>query len=441
MPKKHKAPWGFNGYGAWNRRHAARSLLRLPVPPGEFRHPDFAAAFADAAKKQRVSPAPATEETAPTVPVPDGADGPDLRSRETLDASVFHNADILAPYTVAIEGEASVFSFGTLEDVWFRLVHELSWSKLIVGELLSELLVILLCGSLLTLAQVIEEQNVRFRDNVILALTTVRLSTDKIFGWQPTKASTPLEITVLAIYGWIHWLLLSVASALIVARALRPARSGIFSPDSVVNDDSLQVRRRVLERRHRRENSSECVRSRVNAQVRFMVLRNSNQSSMGFLYNMEFTMQGMTSSGQTVDLPLVRSRYATWRNQCNIITLRHSVKDAASPFNAGYPGGAQKVETVFVTLAALDIDGNQVMLSAVYYDPTLLSSAIEKRARPFSRILRNHRYVDMYRVARHPATGAMATREPKYVCNLDNFIKTRPIQAGEPGFIESAPDA
>ena len=418
MPKKHKAPWGFNGYGAWNRRHAARSLLRLPVPPGEFRHPDFAAAFAKAdrdAAKQRVSPAPA--ETAPTVTVPGGAatDGPDLRSRETLDASVFHNADILAPYTVAIEGEASVFSFGTLEDVWFRLVHELSWTKLIVGELLSEMLVILLCGSLLTLAQVIEEQNVRFRDNVILALTTVRLSTDKIFGWQPTKASTPLEITVLAIYGWIHWLLLSVASALIVARALRPARSGIFSPDSVVNDDSLQVR--------------------------FMVLRNSNQSSMGFLYNMEFTMQGMTSSGQTVDLPLVRSKYATWRNQCNIITLRHSVKDAASPFNAGYPGGAQRVETVFVTLAALDIDGNQVMLSAVYYDPTLLSSAIERRARPFSRILRNHRYVDMYRVARHPATGEMATREPKYVCNLDNFIKTLPIQEGEPGFIESAPDA
>ncbi len=43
-----------------------------------------------------------------------------------------------------------------------------------------------------------------------------------------------------------------------------------------------------------------------------MVLRNSNQSSMGFLYNMEFTMQGMTSSGQTVDLPLVRSKYATY---------------------------------------------------------------------------------------------------------------------------------
>ena len=74
MPKKHKAPWGFNGYGAWNRRHAARSLLRLPVPPGEFRHPDFAAAFAKAdrdAAKQRVSPAPA--ETVPTVAAPGGA--------------------------------------------------------------------------------------------------------------------------------------------------------------------------------------------------------------------------------------------------------------------------------------------------------------------------------------------------------------------------------
>jgi len=47
----------------------------------------------------------------------------------------------------------------------------------------------------------------------------------------------------------------------------------------------------------------------------------------------------------------------------------------------------------------------------------------------------------MYHVARHPATGEMATREPEYVCNLDNFIKTRLIQEGEPGSTESAPDA
>ena len=31
---------------AWNRSHLVRSFLGLPVPPKEFRHPDFAEAFA-----------------------------------------------------------------------------------------------------------------------------------------------------------------------------------------------------------------------------------------------------------------------------------------------------------------------------------------------------------------------------------------------------------
>ena len=141
---------------------------------------------------------------------------------------------------------------------------------------------------------------------------------------------------VLAVYGWAHWLLLSVASALIVARALRPARSGLFSPDCVVNDDSLQVR--------------------------FMCLRNQMQNGMGFLYNLEFVMQGMTLGGQTTDMPLLRSKYATWRNGNNIITLRHDVKKETSPFNENYPGGAQKVRDVFVTVSALDCDGNQVLM-------------------------------------------------------------------------------
>ena len=38
---------------------------------------------------------------------------------------------------------------------------------------------------------------------------------------------------------------------------------------------------------------------------------------------------GATINGQTVDMPLIRSKYALWRNSNNIITLRHSVKDAA----------------------------------------------------------------------------------------------------------------
>ena len=46
----------------------------------------------------------------------------------------------------------------------------------------------------------------------------------------------------------------------------------------------------------------------------------------------------------------------------------------------------------------------------------------------------------MYRVVRHPETGEMATTDPKYACNLDNFIKTMPLAEGEKGFIASAPD-
>jgi hypothetical protein len=116
------------------------------------------------------------------------------------------------------------------------------------------------------------------------------------------------------------------------------------------------------------------------------------------------------------------------------------VKDEKSPFNEGYPGGRQKVSDVFVTLSAQDMDGNSVLMSAVFLDPELMDPTVEKRLRPFSRILHNHKFVDMYRAARHPETGQMATSYPKYICNLDNFIKTAPIEAGDPGYIVSAPD-
>ena len=93
-----------------------------------------------------------------------------------------------------------------------------------------------------------------------------------------------------------------------------------------------------------------------------------------------------------------------------------------------------------MTLSAMDMDGNSVLMSAVFLDPQLMDPTVEKKLRPFSRVLHNHKFVDMYRVARHPETGQMATSDPKFVCNLDNFIKTAPIQEGDPGYIMSAPD-
>lgn len=420
MPRGRKvsAPsGGQNGYRAWNNSFLIRSFLGLPVPPKTFRHPEFSDAY------KKLDAHPTTHEKVKvtvdnTINHTDkSVDSEKLASREVFDPDVFHNANIATPYVVALEGDVSIFSFGTIEDVWFKLVHETSWGNLIGGEIVLECVVIFICGLLLTLVQEIvgdDTNDSSFKDNLLLALTTVRLSTDKIFGWQPTTASSPLEVYVLAVYGWAHWLLLSVASALIVARALRPARSGLFSPDCVVNDDSLQVR--------------------------FMCLRNQMQNGMGFLYNLEFVMQGMTLGGQTTDMPLLRSKYATWRNGNNIITLRHDVKKETSPFNENYPGGAQKVRDVFVTVSALDCDGNQVLMSAVYIDPTLMADGTEKKLRPYSRILHNHRFVDMYRMARHPETNDAATQEPRFVCNLDNFIKVKPIEPGEPGFVQSAPN-
>jgi len=247
-----------------------------------------------------------------------------------------------------------------------------------------------------------------FASKVLLSLTTVRLSTDSIYGWQAGRPSSTAEVTVLALFGWIHWLILSVAAALIVARALRPTRSGIFSPDLVLNESG--------------------------AQVRFMVLRNQLQTKLGFLYNLEFQMQAMTDGGLTLDMPLLRSKYATCLNQTNIITLRHVTSNSESPFCPTREGGPIKVQQIYVTLTALDCDGNTVLESILYVDPRRLSAETEAKFRPFPRILHNHAFVDMYRMARHPETGELIKTDPTFINNLDNFVKVRPLKYGEPGF-------
>ena len=89
------------------------------------------------------------------------------------------------------------------------------------------------------------------------------------------------------------------------------------------------------------------------------------------------------------------------------------------------------MQVVYVTLSAMDMDGNSVMCSVAYYDPLLLSKDLEKRIRPFCRILHNHKFVDMYGPARHPGSGEMPKADPLWVCNMDNFVKTAPLSDGE----------
>ena len=126
MPRsrKHQAPrGGLNGYVAWNRSHLVRSFLGLPVPPKEFRHPDFAEAFAKV--DARNNNAEVSGKVKVNVESSDaGDDGDKLRSREVFDPVVYHNSDVFTPQVVAIEGDNSIFSFGTLEDWWFHPIHQ-----------------------------------------------------------------------------------------------------------------------------------------------------------------------------------------------------------------------------------------------------------------------------------------------------------------------------
>ena len=63
-----------------------------------------------------------------------------------------------------------------------------------------------------------------FSTKLALSLSSVRLNTDSIFGFKPRPVSSGTEIMVLVIEGWFHWLLLQVAGAIIVSRALLPHR-------------------------------------------------------------------------------------------------------------------------------------------------------------------------------------------------------------------------
>ena len=47
---------------------------------------------------------------------------------------------------------------------------------------------------------------------------------------------------MLALLGWFHWLLLSVAGAIIVTRALKPLQQVAFAPVTIMNDSEISVR-------------------------------------------------------------------------------------------------------------------------------------------------------------------------------------------------------
>lgn len=112
------------------------------------------------------------------------------------------------------------------------LVNVWGWKKLLLFNVSCELILIFGFAAILTGLAAVDGtagQN-GFVEKLRLALCTVRLSTDSVFGWEEKKPSTGLEIILLTMEGWLHWLLLNVFSAIIVARALRPRRALVFAP-------------------------------------------------------------------------------------------------------------------------------------------------------------------------------------------------------------------
>ena len=94
-------------------------------------------------------------------------------------------------------------------------------------------------------------------------------------------------------------------------------------------------------------------------------------------------------------------------------------------------GERRSLQQVLVTMQALDLDGNQAVARANYYRVPFADDALERAMRPYPRILFGHKFVDCYRIIRDPTTGAPVRREPKFCCDLDNFVKTEPADCGD----------
>ena len=122
----------------------------------------------------------------------------------------------------------------------------MAFKHVIMLELLVETLIIVVFALLLwALAQAQCDgedcAHSGFQHKLALSLSSVRLSSDSIFGWQERTPSTAAEVTLLVAEGWIHWLLLNVAGAIIVARALLPHKQLAFAHTCAVDTDNASL--------------------------------------------------------------------------------------------------------------------------------------------------------------------------------------------------------
>ena len=228
-------------------------------------------------------------------------------------------------------------SVSLAEDVWHLLTVDMSLQRLLALEIVLEFSFMLISSVLLCVIAVCEGNTLdseMMSQKLLLSLTTVRISSDSIYGWQDRAPSTKPEVAMLALLGWAHWLLLSVAGAVIVARALKPLQQVVFAPDCVYDDNFLSIRMMVL-RKH------------------------------VILYDLQVRIQAF-SGGEIMDLPLSTGTtgYARWTGVFPL-TMKHKI-DENSPITKK---GMDKITNIAVTVTAIDSDGKPVYAVAEYYNP------------------------------------------------------------------------
>ena len=250
-----------------------------------------------------------------------------------------HNLAVTDWYAQSWRGDLSAFT-STMEDIWYQLTVSMSVSRVLLLEVLVEAGIILAFALLLWLLAMVEsDETASFGGKIALSLSSVRLNTDSIFGWKERPASSPAEVAVLVAEGWLHWLLLNVAGAVIVARALLPHRQMTFAHTAIVDTDKELIIRVTLVRQ--------------GAVLMQPSIRLQCSDIMGRYQDLS---KGALSEGHTV-LP----------QTC--LTLRHVI-DESSPLHT-CNGGRSNICAVLCSITAIDgVSGAPVHAAIAYVSPS-----------------------------------------------------------------------
>ena len=267
------------------------------------------------------------------------------------------------------------------------LTVSFSFARVLVFELVAETMLVL-CFALLLWGIAAYEcardadfcGNASFGAKLALSLSSVRLSTDSIFGWQARTPSTTAEVLVLVAEGWLHWLLLTIAGSVIVARALLPHKQLVFSHTAVIDTDKELVVRLTL--------------------VRHGVV----------LLQPSYRMQSLNTMGVYQDLPMkgIASGHAILPPTC--LTIRHVI-DADSPLHSSNEA-KRCISAVLLSVTATDAASGAPVYAAIsYINPDCPHPSISSQNVP--KLSWGAKFMDMLDIA---GDGTI-------MCNMDNLSR------------------